>query len=63
VVIFNVHDKQKELDFNFDNRPHHFIDIESGDEIKVHPGKMREAITSLNHTLLNVIVWCRLVNG
>jgi uncharacterized protein (DUF58 family) len=43
VVIFNVNDKQKELDFNFDNRPHHFVDIESGDEVKVHPGKIREA--------------------
>jgi len=43
VVIFNVNDKQKELDFNFDNRPHHFIDIESGDEVKVHPGKIRQA--------------------
>jgi len=43
VIIFNVNDKQKELDFNFDNRPHHFIDIESGEQIKVHPGKIREA--------------------
>ncbi|MDB5157554.1 MAG: hypothetical protein JWR50_2261 [Mucilaginibacter sp.] len=43
VVIFNVNDKQKEVDFNFDNRPHHFIDIESGDEVKVHPGKIRQA--------------------
>jgi uncharacterized protein (DUF58 family) len=50
VVIFNVNDKQKELDFNFDNRPHHFIDIESGDEVKVHPGKIREAYqTQLQH--------------
>jgi uncharacterized protein (DUF58 family) len=49
VIIFNVNDKQKELDFNFDNRPHHFIDIESGDEVKVHPGKIRQAYqTSLN---------------
>ncbi|MDN5285160.1 MAG: hypothetical protein JWR38_1434 [Mucilaginibacter sp.] len=43
VIIFNVHDKQKELDFNFDNRPHHFVDIESGAEIKVHPAKVRDA--------------------
>jgi uncharacterized protein (DUF58 family) len=43
VVIFNVNDKQKEVDFNFDNRPHHFIDMESGQQIKVHPGKIREA--------------------
>lgn len=49
VVIFNVTDKQKELDFNFDNRPHHFVDIESGEELKVNPARVREAYkTSLN---------------
>ena len=42
VIIFNVNDRAKELDFDFDNRPHHFIDIESGEELKVHPGKIRE---------------------
>ena len=42
VVIFNVSDKKREVDFEFDNRPHHFIDIESGEEIKVHPGRIRE---------------------
>jgi len=55
VIIFNISDKQKELDFNFDNRPHHFIDIESGAEIKVHPGKVREAykasLTEYRHQL------------
>ncbi len=50
VVIFNVQDKQKEQDFNFDNRPHHFIDMESGEQVKVHPGKIREAyLASLAH--------------
>ncbi|WP_214071574.1 DUF58 domain-containing protein [Mucilaginibacter sp. dw_454] len=49
VVIFNVTDKPKEHDFNFDNRPHHFIDIESGEEVKVHPGKIREAYQSALH--------------
>ncbi|HWZ14416.1 MAG TPA: DUF58 domain-containing protein [Mucilaginibacter sp.] len=43
VVIFNVNDKQKELDFDFDNRPHHFIDMESGEHVKVHPNKIRDA--------------------
>ena len=46
VVIFNVADKHKELDFDFDNRPHHFIDMESGDEVRVHPGKIRETYLS-----------------
>jgi len=43
VVIFNVNDKEKELHFNFENRPHHFIDIESGQQVKIHPNKIREA--------------------
>jgi uncharacterized protein (DUF58 family) len=43
VVIFNVSDKQKELDFVYDNRPHDFIDMESGEHIKVHPNKIRDA--------------------
>ncbi|WP_461451514.1 DUF58 domain-containing protein [Mucilaginibacter sp.] len=43
VIIFNVNDKQKELEFNFDNRPHQFIDMESGENIKVHPNKIRDA--------------------
>lgn len=50
VVIFNVLDKQKEQEFNFDNRPHHFIDMESGEQVKVHPGKIREAyLAALTH--------------
>jgi uncharacterized protein (DUF58 family) len=55
VVIFNVNDKHKEIDFNFDNRPHHFIDIESGEEVKVHPNKIRESyhasLTQFRHEL------------
>ncbi|HVW98130.1 MAG TPA: DUF58 domain-containing protein [Mucilaginibacter sp.] len=50
VIIFNVSDKQKELDFDFDNRPHQFIDIESGAEVRVHPGKIREAYTAALHS-------------
>jgi uncharacterized protein (DUF58 family) len=55
VIIFNVNDRQHEVDFNFDNRPHHFIDMESGEEVKVHPGKVREsyraALTQYRHQL------------
>ena len=43
VVIFNVLDHKMELDFNFDNRPYHFVDLESGEELKVHPGNVKEA--------------------
>lgn len=55
VIIFNVVDKKKELDFDFDNRPHHFIDMESGEEMKVHPGRIREtyraALNEYRHQL------------
>lgn len=43
VIIFNVSDKQKEIEFNFDNRPHHFVDMESGEQIRVHPNKIRSS--------------------
>ena len=43
VVIFNVADKSKELDFDFENRPHHFIDLESGQELRLHPHEIKEA--------------------
>lgn len=42
VVIFNVLDHRGELDFDFDNRPYHFIDMESGDELKVNPAQVKE---------------------
>ena len=42
VVIFNVLDHKKELDFDFNNRPYHFIDMESGEELKVHPANVKE---------------------
>lgn len=46
VVIFNVSDRKKEIEFDFDNRPHQFIDIESGEQVRVHPGKIRDAYVS-----------------
>jgi uncharacterized protein (DUF58 family) len=50
VIIFNVSDRKKELDFNFENRPHHFIDMESGEQVRVHPNKIRESyLSSLAH--------------
>ena len=42
VILFHVADHSKEYEFNFDNRPHRFIDMESGREIKVQPAEVRE---------------------
>jgi hypothetical protein len=43
IILFNVLDHKMELDFNFENRPYNFIDIESGEELKIHPSSVRES--------------------
>jgi uncharacterized protein (DUF58 family) len=42
VILFHVVDKSKELDFEFENRPYNFIDMETGERIKVHPSEIKE---------------------
>ncbi len=42
VILFHVTDKKLELDFEFENRPHHFIDIETKEEIKLNPTEVKE---------------------
>ncbi len=42
VVLFHVYDKETELDFNFKNRPYEFIDLETGNKLKVQPKEIRE---------------------
>lgn len=43
VILFHTVDKDKEIDFNFENRPYQFIDLESGEEIKLHPNEVKES--------------------
>ena len=42
VVLFHVVDKKTEIDFDLDNRPYTFVDLESGEEIKANPVDVRE---------------------
>jgi len=42
VVLFHVNDKSKELDFDFENRPYHFIDLETGEQIKLNPKQIKD---------------------
>lgn len=43
VIIFNVTDKSKEVDFDFANRPYRFIDMETGAVLKAHTSKVKNA--------------------
>lgn len=42
VILFHVVDKKTELDFEFDNRPYTFVDLETGQQVKANPADIRE---------------------
>ena len=45
VILFHVVDKQKELEFAFENRPYEFVDMESGERVKVHANEVKDFYT------------------
>ena len=55
VILFHVVDKSKEVDFNFDDRPYKFIDLETGEQMRIHPSILREkyvdAVAKFQHDL------------
>lgn len=42
VILFRIADRQKELEFDFEERPYKFIDLETGMQVRVNPGSLRE---------------------
>jgi len=42
VILIHVFDQSTEIEFEFSERPHIFIDLESGDRLKVQPSEVRE---------------------
>ena len=42
VILFHVVDKSKELDFEFENRPYLFIDMETGERIRLQSNQVKE---------------------
>ena len=45
VVLFHVTDKKLEEEFEFENRPHEFIDMETGERIRLQSNQVREFYT------------------
>lgn len=43
VIVFHVMDKSLELDFEWENRPHLFVDMETGQEIRLQSNALKEA--------------------
>jgi uncharacterized protein (DUF58 family) len=42
VILFHMIEKGLEQDFEFENRPFEFVDLESGDRVKLQPRQIRE---------------------
>lgn len=42
VLLFHVTDKKTEFDFEFEDRPYNFIDLETREELKLHPSQIKE---------------------
>lgn len=46
VILFHVADRRQEIDFQFENRPYRFVDMETGEELKLNPSEVKEAYVS-----------------
>ncbi len=46
VLLFHVIDSKTEEEFNFEERPYEFIDIEKGQKVKINPSQVKEAYLS-----------------
>ena len=46
VILFHVTDHNTEINFDFDDRPHLFIDLESGDKVKLQPSQVRQQFSA-----------------
>ena len=46
VLLFHVSDHETELDFQFEDRPYEFVDLESGDKLKLNPAEIKTHYTA-----------------
>lgn len=47
VVLFHTFDSKTEINFNFDNTPKKFVDLESGEEINIYSEQIKEKYKNL----------------
>jgi len=53
VILFHVVDKTKEIDFEYDNRPYKFVDMETGQELKLTPNEVRDSYRKVSESYKN----------
>ncbi len=59
VILFHVYEKTKELDFSYQNRPLKFVDMETGRELKLNPGDIKDQyIKNMNDYFKQIKLKC-----
>lgn len=53
VILFHVTDKSKEIEFEYDNRPYMFVDMETGERIKLRSNEVKERYKEQMDKFLN----------
>lgn len=49
VVLFHVVDRKHEIEFDFDNRPYLFVDMETNNEVKLHANEVKKKYQDFMH--------------
>ena len=47
VILFHVHDTSHEQKLEYENRPHRFVDLETGETLKLNPVEIKERYESI----------------
>lgn len=42
-LVFHVSDRQKEFNFNFEEKPYEFIDLETNEKVKLNPSQIKDS--------------------
>ncbi len=59
VILFHVMDGEQEMDFEFENRPYEFVDMETGDRLKLQPQQIKEQyVTQMKEFQLMIEAKC-----
>ncbi|HMN32779.1 MAG: DUF58 domain-containing protein [Chitinophagaceae bacterium] len=55
VILFHVQDKKCEVDFEFENRPYEFVDLETGEKLRMNSTQLKELYQNKMHSFRNAL--------
>jgi uncharacterized protein (DUF58 family) len=53
VILFHVQDSEYEVNFNFENRPYEFVDMETGEKLRMNSMQLKEEYVRQMHAYRN----------